>query len=80
VSYLKLLIAFTKARGRKRRPSLPQLSSVAVVNTDLDPDGSVLAGGELWRAQTVHGNSIRRQQTVTVVGFRNHFLLVEERS
>jgi membrane-bound ClpP family serine protease len=40
----------------------------------------VLAGGELWNAESKHGNSIRRDATVTVVGFRNHLLLVEERS
>ena len=80
MSYLKLLVAITKARGRKKRPSLPKVSSAAVVNTDLNPNGSVLVGGELWRAETLHGNSIRREQIVTVVGFRNHLLLVEERS
>jgi membrane-bound ClpP family serine protease len=80
MSYLKLLIAITKARGRKRRPSLPKVSSLATVNTDLEPDGSVLAGGELWRAESLHGNSIRQKQPVTIVGFRNHLLLVEEQS
>jgi membrane-bound ClpP family serine protease len=80
MSFLKLVLAITKARRRKRRPSLPKISSVAVVNTDLTPNGSVLVGGELWRAETVSGNSIRRQQTVTIVGFRNHLLLVEEQS
>jgi hypothetical protein len=34
----------------------------------------------LWRAETLHGNSIPQQQTVTIVGFRNHLLLVDERS
>lgn len=80
MSYLKLLIDLTKARGRKRRPSLPAVSSVAIVNTDLKPDGSVLVGGELWRAESLHGNSIQRQEAVTIVGFRNHLLLVEEHS
>jgi membrane-bound ClpP family serine protease len=78
--YLKLLLAITKARGRKRRPSLPKVSSVAIVNTDLKPHGSVLAGGELWQAETLRGNSINRQEPVTIVGFRDHLLLVEERS
>ncbi|HEY0727036.1 MAG TPA: NfeD family protein [Pyrinomonadaceae bacterium] len=78
--YLKLLKEFVTARSRKRRPRLPAVSSKATVNTDLNPRGSVLAGGELWNAESKHGNSIRTDATVTIVGFRNHLLLVEERS
>lgn len=78
--YLRLLKQFVRARNKKRRPRLPAVSSTATVNTDLNPRGSVLAGGELWNAETTHGNSIHRDATVTVVGFRNHLLLVEERS
>ncbi|HSD47383.1 MAG TPA: NfeD family protein [Pyrinomonadaceae bacterium] len=75
-----LVREFVKVRSRKRKPSLPRLSSSAIVNTDLEPRGSVLAGGELWPAETLHGNSIQRRATVTVVGFKNHRLVVEERS
>ena len=78
--YLRLLAAFVKTRSRKRHPRLPVVSSFAVVNTDLKPNGSVLAGGELWNAETLNGYSVPREATVTVVGFKNHLLLVEERS
>ena len=78
--YLKLLKEFVKGRSRKRRPRLPAVFSTAVVNTDLKPNGSVLAGGELWNAESKHGNAIPERATVTIVGFRNHLLLVEERS
>jgi membrane-bound ClpP family serine protease len=82
--YLSLLKEFVTARSRKRRPRLPAVSSTAIVNTDLNPRGSVLAGGELWNAETTHGKPIRcgdtTVTTVTIVGFRNHLLLVEERS
>ena len=78
--YFRLLAALVKVRSRKRHPRLPVVSSSAVVNTDLKPNGSVLAGGELWSAETLNGNSIPRAATVTIVGFRNHLLLVEERS
>ena len=76
----KLFTEFVRARNRKRRPHLPPLASIAIVNTDLNPRGSVLANGELWNAQTVRGNSITRQNEVTIVGFHNHLLLVENRS
>ena len=78
--YWNVIKEWSKVRSRKRRPALPRLSSRAIVNTDLKPNGSVLAGGELWSAETVNGNSIPEHATVTVVGFRNHLLLVEERS
>ena len=78
--YFRLLAAIAKARSKKRRPSLPTISSAAIVNTDLKPRGSVLAGGELWTAEALHGNLIPRRQAVTIVGFRNHLLLVDETS
>lgn len=78
--FLRLLAELATARSKKRHPSLPAVSSTAVVNTDLKPKGSVLASGELWNAETLHGNSIPRNSAVTIVGFRNHLLLVEERS
>jgi membrane-bound ClpP family serine protease len=76
--YWKLLQEFASARSNKRRPHLPSVSSTAIVNTDLNPRGSVLADGELWTAQTVYGNPISSQTKVTIVGFQDHLLLVTE--
>jgi membrane-bound ClpP family serine protease len=76
--YWKLLQEFASARSRKHRPRFPDLSSIAIVNTDLNPRGSVLANGELWTAQTVYGNPISSQTKVTIVGFQDHLLLVTE--
>ena len=78
--YWNLVKEFLKVRSRKRRPTLPRLFSAATVNTDLKPNGSVLAGGELWVAETLRGNFIQRRATVAVVGFREHLLVVEEQS
>jgi membrane-bound ClpP family serine protease len=78
--YLRLLKEFVYARSKKRRPRLPTVTSSALVNTDLNPRGSVLANGELWNAQTLRGNSIARQTQVTIVAFHNHLLLVEDKS
>ena len=80
MGYWEMVRSFFLLRSRKRRPSLPRLASCAVVNTDLEPKGSVLAGGELWSAETLNGESVPREAPVTVVGFKNHLLLVEERS
>jgi membrane-bound ClpP family serine protease len=77
--YFRLLKEFIYARRKKRRPHLPTLTSSAVVNTDLNPNGSVLADGELWNAQALRGHSIASQTEVTVVAFRDHLLLVEDK-
>ena len=77
---LKLLPVILKARSRKRRPNLPAVSSTAIVNTDLNPKGSVLANGELWTAEALNQTSIPRQTKVTIVGFQDHLLLVTERA
>jgi membrane-bound ClpP family serine protease len=78
--YWKLLQEFARGRSKKRRPHFPAISSTAIVNTDLNPRGSVLTNGELWTAQTAHGNLITRQTKVTIVGFQDHLLLVTERT
>ncbi|HJT68307.1 MAG TPA: NfeD family protein [Pyrinomonadaceae bacterium] len=78
--YWNVLQEFARGRSKKRRPYFPAVSSTAIVNTDLNPRGSVLANGELWTAQTAHGNPITRQTTVTIVGFQDHLLLVTERA
>ena len=78
--YWKLLQEFARARSKKRRPHFPTVSSTAIVNTDLNPRGSVLANGELWTAQTASANLITRHTEVTVVGFQDHLLLVTERA
>jgi len=77
---VKLLPAILKARSRKRRPSLPEVFSSALVNTDLNPQGSVLANGELWTAAALNQISIPRQTKVIIVGFQDHLLLVTERA
>ncbi len=73
--FLKL---FVQARSKKRRPTLPTVFSSAVVNTDLNPKGSVLADGELWTAKSFDRQTIPRETRVTIVGFQDHLLLVTE--
>ena len=54
------------------------ISSLATVHTPLTPNGSVLVRGELWLACSVDGNSIAERVEVTVVGLRDHQLLVAQ--
>ena len=78
--YLRLLTEFVYARRNKRRPRLPVVSSTAIVNTGLAPRGSVFVRGELWNAEALRGHSIQSHSTVQVVGFRDHVLLVDDKS
>jgi membrane-bound serine protease (ClpP class) len=53
------------------------LGESAEVSSDLTPEGAVVVHGELWRARSRDGSSIRVQMRVRVVGFDGHLLLVE---
>lgn len=49
----------------------------AMVETRLDPEGTVLVRGELWRASSNDGSVIDPKYKVHVVGARDHVLVVE---
>lgn len=53
------------------------IGEVAQVETKLDPEGTVIVGGELWRARSKHGVHISARAKVRVVGFEGHLALVE---
>ena len=80
-----LLLAFlfiVAAWSRHKKSSTAELSLVgrlASVEEPLEPEGSVLIGGELWRARlSVAGRPIARgRSNVRVTGARGHLLLVE---
>ena len=47
------------------------------VETKLDPVGTVIVCGELWRARTQEGASVEARTRVRVVGIEDHLALVE---
>ncbi len=53
------------------------LGAVALVQTSLVPEGSVMVRGELWRARSRAGLNIERGREVRVVGASQHLLEVE---
>lgn len=76
-------VAFAAALyWRKRKGSRETLSLVgrtASVEEPLSPEGSVLVGGELWRALSASGVHVARgRANVRVVGARGHLLVVVE--
>jgi membrane-bound ClpP family serine protease len=53
------------------------IGELAHVDTELNPEGTVIVGGELWRAKSIDGAFILTRARVRVVGFENHLVLVE---
>lgn len=75
---LLLLIAAASRHKKRATGSLHLIGSIARVETDLKPEGSVIIKGELWRARVRHGGEpLRRGCRARVVGASNHLLEVE---
>jgi membrane-bound serine protease (ClpP class) len=53
------------------------MNAVALVLTALQPEGSVMVQGELWRARSRTGLTLGRGARVLVVGTSGHLLEVE---
>ena len=47
------------------------------VETKLDPEGTIIVAGELWRATSNDGASIEARARVRVVGMQGHLVIVE---
>ena len=52
------------------------MNRVGKVETTLDPEGSVIIGGELWRALSETEERLERGRRVSVRGARQHLLIV----
>jgi membrane-bound serine protease (ClpP class) len=52
------------------------IGETAQVDKELDPEGTVIVCGELWRAKSQDGTFISANASVRVVGFENHLVLV----
>ena len=53
------------------------IGELGQVDTKLDPEGTVIVRGELWRARSKDGTHISNRARVRVVGFEGHLALVE---
>lgn len=78
VGLMLTLIVVAMSRHKKGGAGeLNLLGAVALVQTSLIPEGSVLVRGELWRARSRAGLNIERGREVRVVGASLHLLEVE---
>ena len=53
------------------------IGELARVDTKLDPEGTVIVAGELWRARSINGDRISQHARVRIVSFEDHLALVE---
>jgi membrane-bound ClpP family serine protease len=53
------------------------LGEIAQVDTALEPEGTVIVCGELWRARSKTAAHIPARSRVRIIGFEDHFALVE---
>ena len=72
-------IALASRHKKSATGQLDLIGAVASVETELEPEGSVLVRGELWRARlrTGRAHDGGRGSRVRIVGASGHLLLVE---
>ncbi len=71
------MIAYHSRRHKGRTDDRPLVGQGAVVDKQLNPEGTVLVRGELWNACSLRGGNIASRTRVKVVGLRAHILLVD---
>ncbi|MBD0373027.1 MAG: NfeD family protein [Pyrinomonadaceae bacterium] len=75
---LLVLIAAASRHKKKALGALRLVGRMARVETDLQPEGAVIVGGELWRARlTGEGETLPRGSRARVVGAHGYLLEVE---
>ena len=78
VGLVLTLIVVAMSRHKKGGTGeLNLLGAVALVQTNLATEGSVLVRGELWRARSRTGVVVERGRTVRIVGASHYLLEVE---
>ena len=81
VTLVVLLFALFLASLSRHKKSatgpLKMMGATGLAQSALDPEGSVIINGELWRARVENGSVLRTRDRVCVVGQRGHLVLVE---
>ena len=76
--FIFLVVALWWLKRSASRSGLGLVGRVASVERELNPEGHVFIGGELWPARTLSGRRVGRGPAkVRVVGARGHLLEVE---
>lgn len=73
---LGVVVALYHHKNRSAR-DIHLIGEFARVDSALNPEGTVIVGGELWPAKSNDGTPIAVRARVRVVGFEDHLALVE---
>jgi membrane-bound serine protease (ClpP class) len=82
-AFLVIVLALVAAQSRHQKAATGELDlvgAIGCVETTLRPEGSVLVRGELWRARSRAGVTVRSGCDVRIVGASRHLLEVEPTS
>ena len=71
------IVAALSEHKKSRAGDMELIGLRAVVETQLDPEGTVLVRGELWRASSNNGSVVDPKHKVHIIGARDHLLVVE---
>jgi membrane-bound serine protease (ClpP class) len=74
---LILLIVATSRHKKSATSQIQLIGSSGLVDTELNPQGSVLIRGELWSARSLDGTRIAPHTRVRVVELQGHLVAVE---
>lgn len=78
VAALATLVVILLYRHKKAGAGdIKLIGELAQVHTALDPEGTVIVRGELWRAKSKDGTHISTRGRVRVVGFEDYLAIVE---
>jgi membrane-bound serine protease (ClpP class) len=74
---LVLIVASISRHKKSASGDVHLVGATALVDSELNPEGTVLVHGELWGALSRNGTSIAVNSRVHVVALRDHLLIVE---
>jgi len=72
-----LIVVALYVHKRRGVGDVKLIGEIAQVDTKLDPEGTVIVCGELWRAKSKDGAHLSETTRVRVVAFIDQFALVE---
>ena len=76
-SLVAIAVAALSRHKKSSAGDIKLIGETGLVDSTLDPEGTVIVGGELWRARSRGGNGISPRTRVRVVGLEGHLALVE---
>ena len=77
VATLCLLVLALWHHKRASAGEVKLIGELGQVETKLDPEGTVIVCGELWRARSSDGSFIAAKTRVRAVGIQGHLVMVE---